>query len=110
MSASKNRPWLRFIKRDTLQERGGGKVLRTFRGEAAYVRRLRRLELVVLSLTMKMALPPKLLDKMLDEMVELKDVVEPTAGSGSEDEGGSTEVPHSGPPGGQIEGNDDASG
>ncbi len=102
MPASQKKPWLRFIKRDTLQERGGGKVQRTFRGEAAYVGRLRRLETVVLVLTMKLKVRDEVLDMMLRDMLDLRDVAEPKR-SGGEDQGDLVPIPHEGSPDGEAE-------
>ncbi len=104
MSASQKKPWRRFIKRDTLQGGGrGNKGKPLFRGEAAYVGRLRRLETVVLVLTMKLKIPPKVLDGLLENMLSIADVDEPT-GSGTEVQGNSVPLPHEGAPGGEAEG------
>lgn len=104
MSASAKKPWKRFIKYDTLQGGGRGKALKAFRGEAAYVKRLRRLELVILSLTMVLQIPKDLLDSLLQDMLRLRDVEEAKPGSGGEDDRDGLPVPHSGPPDGQSEG------
>ncbi len=110
MSASATRPWTKYIKRANMQGGGrGNKGKPLFRGEAAYVLRLRRLELVVMNLTMRIALPQKVLDRLLQDMVELKDVDAPV-GSGSKDSGGVLSLPHSGPVDGQVEGEADADG
>jgi len=101
MSASANRPWTRHIKRASLQGRGGGKVQSTFRGEAAYVRRLRRLETVVLVLTMKRKIPPEALDSLLEDMLHMVDVE--GASSGGEDPGDPVPIPHEGAPDGETE-------
>ncbi len=103
MSASKNKPWKKFISRDKVQGGGGGKVLRTFRGEAAYVGRLRRLETVVLVLTMKLKVPPKVLDGLLESMLHIVDVDGAKPGSGGEDAGDPLPLPHSGPANGTPE-------
>ncbi len=110
MSASQKKPWKRFIRRDILQGGGRGKKGKPFfRGEAAYVKRLRRLEVVVLHLTAKLTLADSMLDVMLDDMLIMKNVVEPEPGSGSEDSGNPLPISHSGPPGGQVEGDLEAS-
>lgn len=105
MSASAKKPWRKFIKRGNLQGGGRGKEGKpSFRGEAAYVRRLRRLEVIVLHLTNGLELAPKVLDSMLNEMLILKDVVEPKAGSGTPVQGDAVPVSHEGAPDGEAEG------
>ena len=105
MSASKNKPWKKFIRRDKLQGGGRGKKGKPFfRGEAAYVKRLRRLEVVVLHLTAHLELSDILLASMLDDMLVMKDVVEPKPGSGDPDTRDAFSIPHSGPADGQVEG------
>ncbi len=102
MSASQKKPWLRFIKRAKLQGGEGGKELRSFRGEAAYIRRLRRLEVVVLTLTMKLKIEPKALDMLLDDMLLLKDVE--GASGGDSDSGDPIRIPQEGAPDGEASG------
>ncbi len=96
MSASQKKPWKRFIDRDKVQGGGGGKDRRSSRSNnvAALVGRLRRLEVVVLVLSMKMKLGPRALDNLLEEMLALADVEEPR--SGGPDERREVPVPHSG--------------
>ncbi len=109
MSASQRKLWTRRVKRGIVPGRtGGGKERSSFRGEAAYLRRLRRLESVVLVLTMKRKLPQKVLDSMLDDMLLLEEVVEPKPGSGSANAGDPLSLSHSGPADGQAEGDSDA--
>ncbi len=104
MSASASRPWTRHIKRATLQGGGRGKKGKPFfRGEAAYVRRLRRLEIGVLHLCGKISIDHRALDKLLESMLELKDVKEPV-GSGGQDAREALPIPHPGPADGQGEG------
>ncbi len=111
MSASAKKPWKRFIKRDMLQGGGRGKKGKPFfRGEAAYVRRLRRLELVTLVTYGKLKLPAEVLDRMLGDMIEMKDVVEPKPGRGGEDGGDEVPIPHAGPADGEAEGASDPEG
>jgi hypothetical protein len=110
MMPSAKKPWAKFINRDTLQGRGGGKAQRAFRGEAAYVKRLRRLEVLVLYLMGEKTLPKKVVDSMVQLMLDLEQVVEPKAGSGSKDPRGAVDLPHSGPTGGQGEGEADSDG
>ncbi len=110
MSASASRPWKKFIKRDTLQGGGRGKKGKPFfRGEAAYVLRLRRLELVVLTLTSRVKLRDEILDKLLEDMLQLKDVESPV-GSGGQDAREALPIPHPGPVDGQAEGDPGADG
>lgn len=109
-SASQKKPWTRFIKRGTLQERGGGKEQSSFRGEAAYIRRLRRLEVVCLHIChhKKMRhLTEKEVDKLLDAMYAISDGQIPKAGGGSSDARGALPLSHPGPTGGQAEGEAD---
>lgn len=109
MSASQKKPWKRFIKRDMLQGGGRGKVTSVpFRGEAAYVKRLRRLEVVVLTLTMKLKLEPRALDRLLEDMLALADEQGAEPGSGSPDTRGAFPLSHSGPADGQAEGEADS--
>ncbi len=98
MSASQKKPWTKFMKRANMtgQERVGKAT--PFRGEAAYVGRLRRLETVVLVLTMKLKVHPKALDKLLEDMLLVEHVQAPS--SGSTDPGGPIQVPHEGAPDG----------
>ncbi len=106
MSASQKKPWQRFIKRDTLQGRGGGKVQRTFRGEAAYVGRLRRLEKIILHLTMHIPkIPDKVLASMLDDVLASADVKapEPSLGGRTEVQRNEVPVPHQGSPARETE-------
>ncbi len=110
MSASSRKPWTKFIKRAIVQGGGRGKEGKpSFRGEAAYVGRLRRLEKIILSLTMKVAMPPKVLDKLLQDMLDIVHV-EPPAGSGSANDRDGLPLPHSGPADGQAERDPETSG
>lgn len=103
MSASKKNIWHRSIKRDRLPGGGRGEVPNvTSRSYAAYLRRLRRIEVVVLVLTMKMKIDPKVLDSMLEAMKDLADVQDP--GSGAPIQGDAVSVPHEGAPSGETEG------
>lgn len=109
MSASQKKPYTRRVKRVTLPGRtGGGNVRSTFRGEAAYLKRLRRIEVVLLTLTMKLKVKASVLDSMLDEMVRLSEVVEPKPGSGNSDTRDALPISHSGPADGQTERDPDA--
>lgn len=105
MSASRDKPWRRFIKRDIVQGGGRGKVQRTFRGEAAYVKRLRRIEVVLLHITAKLTLGDFELDSMLQLMLDLEDVVEPKPGRRGPDDREAVPVPQVGAPSGESEGN-----
>ena len=98
MSASQKKPWLRFIKRDTLQGGGRGNVTTvTFRGEAAYVRRLRRIERVLLYLLDYRdvrKLTGRELDLMAEAMYSVGQEDGATASSGGEDAGDPLPIPH----------------
>lgn len=99
MSASQNKPWLRFIKRDRLQGGGRGNVTKVpFRGEAAYVRRLRRLEVVILHLTMRLELKQEVLDRVLQDMLDMRDA------PGDTNERNEVLVSQEGPPDGEDSG------
>jgi len=105
MTASQKKPWKKYIKRDIVQGGGRGKVPSTFRGEAAYVRRLRRLEVVVLTLSMKMKLSKTELDSLLQSMLDVVDAVEsPSSRSGSEFQRNAVPLLQQGPADGETEG------
>ncbi len=108
MGASAKRRWTRTIKRATVRGGEGGNRRSRSGSVAVLLGRLRRLEVVVLNLTMKMRIPARELDKLLESMVYLSDVEEPKAGSGGPDARGALPVSHSGPADGQVEGEDDS--
>ncbi len=106
MSASQKKPWKKFIRRDTLQGGGSGKVGKpTFRGEAAYVRRLRRTEVIVLYLSGKLKMEIGAVDRLLEAMLELRDVepAKPSPESGTQVQGDAVPVPLEGSPVGETE-------
>ncbi len=103
MGASQKQPWKKYVKRAIVQGGGRGNVPNgTFRGEAAYVRRLRRIEVVILDLSMKLRLAPAVLDSLLQDMLDIKDV-QPATSSGGADEGDEVPLPHGGATEGQAE-------
>lgn len=108
MSASANKPWKRTWKRAKLQ--GGGKRERTEGSSrsdnvAALLGRLRRLEVVVMHLTMRLKLSSEELDKLLSAMLEASHVSEPR--SGGENRGIEVQIPHEGSSDGETEEQDD---
>ena len=74
---------------------------------AALFSRLRRAEVVILHLTMKLTVRDTLLDKLLSDMLDLSSVDEPS-GSGSPDGGDEVPVPLQGSPDGEDKGTSDA--
>ena len=109
MGASQKKPWLRFVKkRSNMTGEGGGERSLDRSGSfAALFSRLRRAEVVILHLTMKLTVRDTLLDKLLSDMLDLSSVDEPS-GSGSPDGGDEVPVPLQGSPDGEDKGTSDA--
>ncbi len=72
-------------------------------GVSALLGRLRRLEVVVLHLTMKLTLSEKEFDTHLKNMLDLKDVKAPDLQRRRTDEGSSLSLPYEGPLDGEVE-------
>ncbi len=85
--ASVKKPWKRFINRDTVQGREGGDRRSRSRSFAALFSRLRRVEVILLHLSGRLKMQPEEVDNLLERVLELSEVVEPSVSGGGADQG-----------------------
>lgn len=82
---SRQRPWTKFMKRGNLKGGEGGDERSSSRRDvaAAFLGRLRRLEVVMLAITGVRKVTDAELDILLGNMLELNDVTPPSASAAS---------------------------